>query len=162
MGVTVVTLIRPLVGTCTIPQEKRALVSKFLVGYDGSAQAGRALDFVVGIASQNEGSEIHIAYVVQKPAGAPDPIPDELLESLRKSGKETLVNAERVVKKNLIDAIIYLEMGNPGEKLMELASRLNPDLVVLGTLRHSASERLLGTVSSHFLKSRAYPVLIVP
>lgn len=133
-----------------------------MVGYDGSAQAERALDFAVGIASQNEGSEIHIAYVVQKPGGAPDPIPDELLDSLKKSGKETLANAERLVKKNLVDATTHLEMGNPSEKLMELADALNPDLVVLGTLRHSASERLLGTVSSHFLKSRAYPVLIVP
>jgi len=53
-------------------------------------------------------------------------------------------------------------VGNPGEKLLELAERLKPDLVVLGTLRHSASERLLGTVSSYFLKSRAYPLLIVP
>ena len=133
-----------------------------MVGYDGSIQAERALDFAIGIALQSEGSEIHIAYVVQKPAGAPDPLPDELLESLKSAGSDTLVNAEWVVKKNLIDATIHLEMGNPGERLMELARKLKPDLVVLGTIRHSTSERLLGTVSSHFLKSRSYPVLIVP
>ena len=138
------------------------MLRRLLVGYDGSVQAERALDFAIGIALQNEGSEIHIAYVVQKPAGAPDPLPDELLESLKGAGRDTLVNAERVVKKNLIDASIHLEMGNPGERLMELSRVLKPDLVVLGTVRHSTSERLLGTVSSYFLKSRSYPVLIVP
>lgn len=138
------------------------MLRRLLVGYDGSVQAERALDFAIGIALQNEGSEVHIAYVVQKPTGAPDPLPDELLESLKSAGVDTLVNAERVVKKNLIDVTIHLEIGNPGERLMELSGTLKPDLVVLGTVRHSASERLLGTVSSHFLKSRSYPVLIVP
>ena len=138
------------------------MLRKLLVGYDGSAQAERALDFAIGIASENEGSEIHVAYVVQKPAGIPDPVPDEVLESIRRAGKEELMNAERLVKKNLIDVAVHLEVGNPGEKLLELAGRLKPDLVVLGTLQHSASERLLGTVSSYFLKSRSYPLLIVP
>ena len=138
------------------------MLRKLLVGYDGSAQAERALDFAIGIASENEGSEIHVAYVVQKPAGIPDPVPDEVLESIRRAGKEELMNAERLVKKNLIDVAVHLEVGSPGEKLLELAGRLKPDLVVLGTLQHSASERLLGTVSSYFLKSRSYPLLIVP
>ena len=59
-----------------------SLLRKLLVGYDGSAQSERALAFAVEIASHDEGSMIHIACVVQKPAGAPDPVPDELMESL--------------------------------------------------------------------------------
>jgi nucleotide-binding universal stress UspA family protein len=140
----------------------RALLRKLLVGYDGSAQSERALAFAVEIASQNEGSVIHIAYVVRKPAGVPDPVPDELVDSLRRSATETLLNAERTVKKNLINAASHIEVGNSGEKLLELAAALKPDLVVLGTLQHSTSEKLLGTTSSHFLKSRPYPLLIVP
>lgn len=138
------------------------MLRRFLVGYDGSAQAERALEFAIAIALQNEGSEIHIGYVVQKPGGVPDPVPDELMDSLRRAGKETLANAERLVRKNLLDAAIHLEVGNPGEKMLGLASRLKPDLVVLGTLQHSTSEKLLGTVSSYFLKSREFPLLIVP
>ncbi len=138
------------------------IVRRLLVGYDGSLQAERALNFAIGIALQNEGSEIHVAYVVQKPAGVPDPGPDELMESLRRTGKEALVHAERAVKKSLIDVAVHLEVGNPGERLLDLAGRLKPDLVVLGTLQHSTSEKLLGTVSSYFLKSRTYPLLIVP
>jgi nucleotide-binding universal stress UspA family protein len=55
-----------------------------------------------------------------------------------------------------------LESGNPGEKLLELADRLKPDLVVLGTLQRSTSKKLLGPVSSSFLRVRRYPLLIVP
>lgn len=132
------------------------------MGYDGSVQAERALEFAIALASQNEGSEVHIGYVVQKPGGVPDPVPDELMESLRRAGRETLANAERAVKKSLVEVAVHLEVGNPGERLLELAIRLKPDLVVLGTLQHSTSEKLLGTVSSYFLKSRAFPLLIVP
>jgi nucleotide-binding universal stress UspA family protein len=89
-------------------------------------------------------------------------VPDEVLDVLRKTGEETLLDAERQVRKNLSRPVTHLESGNPGEKLLELADRLKPDLVVLGTLAHSTSERLLGTVSSNFLRARRHPLLIVP
>jgi len=142
--------------------EEERSVRKILVGYDGSDQAARALDFAIAIAAHRSGAEIHIAFVVQKQGGAPDPAPDEVMDSLKVAAREELLDAGRVVTKSLAMPVIHLETGNPGERLLELADRVKPDLVVLGTLHHSASERLLGTVSSHFLKSRRYPLLIVP
>lgn len=133
-----------------------------MVGYDGSEQSARALDFAINIAEVGSDSEIHLAYVVQKPSGMPNPVPDEVIESLRRAGQETLLNAEKLVKRELIKAVIHLESGKPGERLLQLADELKPDLVVLGTLEHSTSEKPLGTVSSFFLKSRRYPLLIVP
>ena len=138
------------------------MLRRILVGYDGSAQAERALEFAIDIASQSEGSEIHIGYVVQKPGGVPDPVPVEVIDSLRKTGCQTLANAERLARKSHLVSAIHLEVGNPGEELLSLAGRLKPDLVVLGTLQHLPSEKLLGTVSSYFLKSRKFPLLIVP
>ncbi len=135
---------------------------KILVGYDGSQQAARALDFAIEIAEAGGDFEIHLAYVVQTPSGMPSPIPDEVLESLRRAGEETLLNAEKLVRRELLNPVIHLENGNPGEQLLRLADGIKPELVVLGTLEHSTSEKLLGTVSSFFLKSRRYPLLIVP
>jgi nucleotide-binding universal stress UspA family protein len=135
---------------------------RILVGYDGSEQAARALDFAIDLATLTEDSEIHLAYVVQKPGGIPDPVPDEVIDSLRKTGEEELMSAEKLVKREFVKTVIHIESGNPGERLLQLADQVKPDLVVLGTLKHSTSERLLGTVSSFFLKSRRYPLLIVP
>lgn len=134
---------------------------RILVGFDGSEQASRALDFALFVSSSG-GTEIHLACVVQKPVGIPDPVPDEVMDSLIKAARGELLDAEKRVIKSLLTPVIHLETGNPGQKLMELATMIKPDLVVLGTLHHSASERLLGTVSSSFLKSRRYPLLIVP
>jgi len=142
--------------------ESERSLRRILVGYDGSDQARRALEFAITLGVHNGGVEIHIACVVQKPGGVPDPVPEELIDSLKVAAREELLDAGRIVTKSHATPIIHLETGNPGEKLLELADRIKPDLVVLGTLKHSTSERLLGTVSSFFLKSRRYPLLVVP
>ncbi len=132
------------------------------MGYDGSEQAERALDFAIELASHETDSEIHVAYVVQKPGGIPDPVPSEVMDALTRTGNEALRNAERTVRKSLQRAVVHLEVGSPAERLFALATTLEPDLVVLGTLRPSAPERLPGSVPSRFLKSRRYPLLVVP
>jgi nucleotide-binding universal stress UspA family protein len=134
---------------------------RVLVGYDGSEEASRALEFAIGLAG--EGSlEIHLAYVVQAPPGMFAPVLDEVMDSIRAAGEETLASGARHARNSLTKPITHLESGNPGDALLRLAESLKPDLVVLGATRHSMSERLLGTVSSTFLKARKYPLLVVP
>lgn len=96
-------------------------------------------------------TEIHIALVVLEPSGMADPIPDEVLESLQKRGQESLLNASRPVT--------HIDIGNPAEKLINLTDRLNPHLVVLGISRRPSSDSLIGTVSSHFVRTRRYLIL---
>jgi len=134
---------------------------RILVGYDGSEEASRALEFAIGLAGEG-GLEIHLAYVVQAPPGMFAPVLDEVMDSIRAAGEETLASGARHARNSLVKPITHLESGNPGEALLRLAESLKPELVVLGATRHSLSERLLGTVSSTFLKSRKYPLLVVP
>jgi nucleotide-binding universal stress UspA family protein len=136
-------------------------IKRVLVGYDGTEHSERALQFTVGINDDYE-TEIHLAFIVNEPAGMADPIPDEVLDSLEKKGQDSLSNAERFVRKQFRKPVTHLEIGNPVEKLLELADKLKPQLVVLGIAKHSSSESLIGTVSSRFLRSRRYPILLVP
>jgi nucleotide-binding universal stress UspA family protein len=136
-------------------------IQRILVGYDGTEHSERALQFAIGINDDYE-TEIHLAFVVNEPAGMADPIPDEVLDSLEKKGLDSLSNAERFVRKQFRKPVTHLEIGNPVEKLLELADKLNPQLVILGIAKHSSSESLIGTVSSQFLRSRRYPLLLVP
>jgi nucleotide-binding universal stress UspA family protein len=136
-------------------------IQRVLVGYDGTEHSERALQLAVRINDDYE-TEIHLAFIVNEPAGMADPIPDEVLDSLEKKGLDSLSNAERFVRKQFRKPVTHLEIGNPVEKLLELADKLNPQLVVLGIAKHSSSESLIGTVSSRFLRSRRYPILLVP
>ena len=74
-------------------------VEKVLVGYDGTKHSEHALQFAIGINEDYE-TEIHLAFAVQEPAGMADPIPDEVLEFLQRRGQESLLNAERLVRKH--------------------------------------------------------------
>jgi nucleotide-binding universal stress UspA family protein len=143
---------------------KNLFIQKILVGYDGTEQSERLLQRAISINSNNDETEteIHIALVVQEPSGMADPIPDEVLESLHKRGQESLLNADRLVRKSFLKPVTHIDIGNPAEKLIGLADRLKPQLVVLGISRHPSSESLIGTVSSHFIKSRKYMILLVP
>ncbi len=137
------------------------VVEKVLVGYDGTQHSKHALQFAIGI-NDDYDTEIHLAFIVQEPAGIAAPIPDEVLESLQRRGQESLLNAERSVRKQFRKPVTHLEIGNPAEKLLELADKLKPRLVILGIVKHSSSESLIGTGSSYFLRSRRYPILLVP
>lgn len=134
------------------------------MGYDGTDQASRALEYAIALVEGNvsELATIHLAYVVQKPSGLADPVPEEVLESLEKMGREVLLNGARIVKKRLENPVTHLEFGFPPEKLLELANELKPDIIVIGMTNHPTSERIMGTVSAMFYKARKFPVLGVP
>jgi nucleotide-binding universal stress UspA family protein len=136
-------------------------MKKVLVGYDGTEQSERGLQFAIAINEDYE-TEIHVAFVVHEPAGMADPIPDEVLESLQKRGRESLLIADRLIRREFRKPITHLEIGKPAERLLALADKLRPQMVILGIAKHSSSESLIGTVSSYFLKSRRYPILLVP
>lgn len=147
-----------------IPLDTTISLERILVGYDGTEQSERALEFAIKISQEamSQTLEIHLAFVVEKPHGAADPVPEEAMESLKRAGQDVLSNGARIVKKRLETPVVHLEFGSPPQKLLELADKLKPDLVVLGIAGHPASERILGTVSSLFFKTRRYPVLGVP
>jgi nucleotide-binding universal stress UspA family protein len=141
------------------------MTRKFLIGYDGTEESLRALNFAIKMKQQQSGSEqteFHLAFVVEKVASIADPVPDELLDSLRKPADEILADGARLVRNQLETAFVHLEFGSPPQKLLELADRIKPDLVVLGIAKHPPSKKILGTVSASFFNSRKYPVLGVP
>lgn len=141
----------------------RSLIQKILVGYDGTEYSERALEFALSlIEATTKPSEIHLVCVIDRPAGIADPVPDEVMESLKRAGQDILSGGARLVQKKFETPTTHLEFGSPAEKILETADKLKPDLVVIGITKHPASERILGTVSSLLLKARRFPVVGVP
>jgi nucleotide-binding universal stress UspA family protein len=136
-------------------------LKKILVGYDGTAEAQNALELGISLAVQDD-TELHLAFVVHEPTGMADPVPDEVYKSLEEAGQRILSDAVQEAKKQLLEPIAHLQSGNPPEKLFQLAEEIEPDLVILGMAHHPKSETMVGTVSSHFLRSKKYPLLLVP
>lgn len=140
------------------------MIQKILVGYDGTENSQRALEFALSLVERTDAkpSEIHLVYVVDRPAGMVDPVPDEVMESLKRVGQDILSEGALSVKKKFEAPTTHLEFGPPADKILELADKLSPDLIAIGIAKHPASERIFGTVSSLLYKTGRYPVLGVP
>jgi len=141
-------------------------LQKILVGYDGTEESVRSLEFATKLlfdgSTPTQLPEFHLAYVLEEPRGISDPVPDEVMESLRRTGEEILSNGARVIKKQFGKPFTHLELGSPPERLLEIAERLHPDLIVIGIRPHTTSEKVLGSVSALLFKSKKYAVLGVP
>ena len=142
------------------------MLSRILVCYDSGEESQRALEFAIRLSNAIESSssptEIHLVHVIEKPRGIADPVPDEAMDSILEAGMEILSNGARTVKKQLGNPITHLEIGAAPDKILELADKIEPELIVIGIAKHPASERIMGTVSTVLFKTRKYAVLAVP
>src|SRR5688572_16996842 len=99
-----------------------------LVGYDGSAASRRALDAAADLAGY--GSTLAVVTVARRhendtAAGALDPETTVQCERLLAEARERLYSRQLTAR--------YLEpVGDPADKLVETASKIGADLLVVG------------------------------
>jgi len=141
------------------------IYSRVLVGYDGSENSKRALARGATIAHRGGGA-LRVVIVVNTGllAFAPmaPPVPSEVFDDLIKSGRELLSQAMNSVASLVPGVSGTVEEGNPAESILELASRDDTDLIVVGRRGISGIERfLLGGVSSTIVSHSKCDVLVV-
>ena len=135
---------------------------RILVGYDGSPPSARALHLALGLARQT-GGEMWVVYASSPPPVVAEPRPDEEqgLESL--AVEHVLREAQAAAQTYGVRLTVRIRDGRPVRLLLETASEVNADLVVLGTRGLRGAGRLvLGSVSSSVIAESNLPVLVVP
>ena len=146
------------------------LISRILIGYDGSACSDRALEFGLDLAEKYS-AEVTIANVLELPVyGSPDdPLAvteglSELVKDLRASHRGVLSKgAEKATKlKPNTKVTMQLMEGSPWEQIVEATKKDVFDVVVVG---HGGENRLremfLGGTSERVAHSARCSVLIV-
>jgi nucleotide-binding universal stress UspA family protein len=138
---------------------------KILLGYDGSKNSDRALARAAALASEH-GASLSVIVVVNPVvmAFAPmaPPVPEEVFEDLIENGKALLAKAIKAAQALVPGVTGSVEEGNPGEWILNVASRDKVDLIVVGRRGISGVERfLLGGVSSNIVAHSTCDVLVV-
>ncbi len=134
-----------------------------LCAIDGSAATERQLLYVMHF-GKTENAALHIVHAYQLPA-----------HYAAQEGYEILINQYRQVANHVVeDALHYLREtsveasgeaieGMPVDVILEEASRINADLILIGNRNPSdVSEMLLGSVSHQVLNAARIPVLVIP
>jgi len=132
---------------------------KIVVGTDGSDTAALAVEQAAELA-RRFGATLHV--VSAFPPSVRDPLPDD-------GGEQTSTHAEEVVGA-AVEALRaagtkvegHPEMGDPAEVVIEVAERLDADLVVVGNRGMTGIKRfLLGSVPTKVSAYAPCDVLIV-
>ena len=133
-----------------------------VVGTDGSPRAAVAVEEALNLAAMT-GSTVHAVHAIHTPAVIEDPhsaqmIMDEMRGHADSIQKELLETAKR----RGVKVEFHSSMGEPANALIDLAERVNADLVVVGNRGMSGMKRfVLGSVPNKVSHHCPCSVLIV-
>ncbi len=133
---------------------------KVLVAYDGSEQAGRALDWAAHMA--RDGSTVAVIGVAPTLAASPriadavDPRSDVVAH------RRQLDEAVAILAASGVTAETLLKIGNPAEEIITAAQDGGFDVILVGIRGMGAVERfLIGSVADRLVRYATVPVLVV-
>ena len=141
---------------------------KYIVGYDGSASARRALEFALA-GAKSSGAEVVIAYVLE---GSPYSFltPTELEERHKRRGEE-LERARSAVIDPVVDATTdsgvkvdsVIKYGHVAETLCSVAKESGATQMFIGrTGEGGIVERVFGSVAGTLAQIAPVPCTLVP
>ena len=136
-----------------------------IVPVDGSEPSQSAVAFAVRMAVE-DGAKITFAHAVEVTkiigmTSASSIGPRFALDASLEAGKEVLAEAQTQAKDAKIDAATELLEGDCVSSLLELAKRIQADLIVVGSHgRGGISRALLGSVAEGILGRSLIPVLV--
>ena len=140
--------------------ERRYEMNTIVLGYDESAEAGRALEKTAELAKALGARVIvtsvaPVMHLAGHGIGPYDPAdPPERHRALSRDA--TAILTERGVSAKAIAGL-----GDPGDAILELADQQGADLIVLGMSHHPQLSRIFGSVSEDVAHHAHCHVLLV-
>jgi nucleotide-binding universal stress UspA family protein len=138
------------------------MFSKILCANDGSERAFRALALAITIAKENN-AELHMVSVEEI-----DYIPEFIEEVRQEVGTaarrfhKVLQQARKMADESHVKLHTHVLAGHPVRDIVELASELRADLLMVGSAGHSELyERMLGSRADRLVHLAPCPVLVV-
>ncbi|MCG2880989.1 MAG: universal stress protein [Vulcanisaeta sp.] len=141
------------------------IISKVLVGYDGSKAGDKALEYAIGLA-KTFNAKLYILHVIEEGRIAIVPestLYPSLIETLEKQGRDLLSKALEKARSYGVEAETLLEVGaDAADVIINVANRLDVDIIVVGSRGLRGLTRfLLGSVSEKVVRYANKPVLVV-
>jgi nucleotide-binding universal stress UspA family protein len=140
------------------------MASSIVVGTDGSDIADRALDEAIAIA-ERDNAALHIVTAFPDPAMIRERIASgstAVSVNLSEVADSVLARAAGRAEAKGVHAEVHASEADPAEAIIDTASRVNADLIVVGSRGLSPVQRfLLGSVSTKVASHAQCNVMIV-
>lgn len=136
------------------------MLSRILVGIDGSAHADKAFEYATSLAKRSEGSHLLIVNIFEKFATVGYSIADELQKDREEMLRKHLDRA-RAMGLNSV-GIKEEEGSSAANQILEIAKRENIDTIVVGSKgQYLADDFLLGSTSYKLAQSAKCALVII-
>ena len=138
-----------------------------VVGVDGSEASIDATRAAVDLARARS-AKLYIVTVVRPPEGwwgivGSPPTAEALGDTLSDAQRDVLDRALRAVDLTDIDYETQEEIGEPSSRLIDMCSRVDADVLVVGRRGAGLLRRMVvGSVANHVVHDAPCPVLVVP
>ena len=139
------------------------MFENILVAVDGSKHSDAAFDVAMDIA-QKYGSQVFVLHVFQGGAGSGTLVSPGFEDDMRSIGQQILDSYEaKVMERHRLQNVrMLLQMGDAAQRIMETASEVKCELILMGSRgRGGFKELLLGSVSHKVTSHASCPVLVV-
>lgn len=134
-------------------------MKKILIGFDGSDCSEQALNKAITLIEEH--GELILLSVI------PDPsdkffVDDEIRKKLKQKAESMITEIIKDLGQRSFNLIGMVEEGDPAVIIIDLASKLNVDLIVLGSKGTSTlGQYLLGSVANKVVQYAHKPVMVV-
>lgn len=140
-------------------------IRKILVPLDFSEHSKKALQTAIALA-KGVGAEIHLLHVLHYPVQIAVPgqiaIPQDLWTEIRDAAARKLEKAAKTVQEDGVSCETHLSEGPSAHSVVELAEKIDADLIVMGTRGLSGLKHvMLGSVAERTVRLAHCPVMTV-
>ena len=141
-----------------------------VVGIDFSETGDLAFDNALELANARENADIHVLFVEDELTTPRIPAAmsgessesDEILSRVQKRATERLDVFVKRAQPRMKHIVAHVRRGGPAEHIVQLASHLEADMIVVGTHGRKGLQRLLlGSVAERVLRLARCPVFVV-
>ena len=141
------------------PTPSDSPIMKILVPVDGSARSLKALYHANYIFRGSAKVKIYLLHVIEWSDENDENIDEELASQIQEEGR--LILRSVVLPKQINDYKRIVKLGDPSEKIAEIAEKLKVDMIVMGKKGIGKSTFDLGHTTQKVLKLTSKPVVLL-
>ncbi len=138
------------------------MITRILLGYDGSPASERAFEFALDLA-RRYGAELHVLAVFRPPEFGTEVETEDMIEQGRRHCAKLLSPLRAKLAGGDVTARFETAIGHPSEQILLYADRHGIDHIVVGRRGHTglAARWLLGSVARQVMVHATCAVTIV-